>query len=106
MLELHEVFSRARWAQNSPNTWLLKCTSKDGGWVLARAQKSADVPNFYAWSAMNLYGGWRDSRYAVLRAARKALRDAKWERAVSADDIQPGQMFVELADGSRWVVAR
>lgn len=102
MLELHEVFNRARWAQNSPNTWLLKCTSKDGGWVLASAETNGTgfvcEVGGVRWACR---GFW-----TVARSVRAALRDARWERAVSADDIQSGQMFVELADGSRWVEAQ
>lgn len=34
-----DTLQRARWAQNGPRSWLLKCTAKDGGAVLASIEE-------------------------------------------------------------------
>ncbi len=109
MNELYEVFGRARWDAASwdfeTRVWrtALRARVRDGGAVLAVIEYAGKG------CLLTVNGKTRVvmcSFYAGQRAARKALREARWERAVSADDIEPGQMFVELADGSRWVVAQ
>lgn len=66
---------RARWVQNSPNTLILKCCVKDGSAILAKIT----VYHFflYHWSLEGTdIGGKARSRYAAMRRARKALREA------------------------------
>jgi hypothetical protein len=65
---------RARWVQNSPNTFILKSCAKDGGAALAQVT----VYHFflYHWSLYESdIGGKARSYHAALRRARKAVQE-------------------------------
>ncbi len=67
--------ARARWAQNSANTMILKCLFKDGSAVLAKI--TMYHPFLWHWQIEGIdIGGKARSRYAAMRRARKVLMES------------------------------
>lgn len=66
-----DTLQRARWAQNGPRSWALKCAVKDGGAVLASIEERGAGYVCEVGGVMWAMGRF----YAAQRAARKALRE-------------------------------
>ena len=67
-----EQIARARWAQNSESTMILKCCDKDGSDVLASIEK---IHHFkWHWSGGEKVG-FAQTRYTAMRRARAAVRE-------------------------------
>jgi len=62
---------RARWHPNGPHSWLLKCTLKDGGAVLAKIEQNGHA---YIWSTSNGGHDWYPSLRGAMRVARETYR--------------------------------
>lgn len=62
----------ARWYQNSPNSWILKETVKNGSAVLASVREINN--GRHTWHANNIHGV-ENSRYAAQRSVRRVLRE-------------------------------
>lgn len=65
-----EAVDRARWHQNSIDSWTLKCTMKDGGYILATIKKEGTA---YTWSVLDACDWW-SSRRSAMREARRIAR--------------------------------
>lgn len=83
---MDEKENRARWVQNSPRTWILKCRVRDGGDVLAAICDFSDGPSGgYGWRLGSGVPGrdrlgeweWTPRFYTAQRRVRAALADAR-----------------------------